>query len=425
MGGGSLSGRLASLKAGPLGQPPYRRIITVKTVFRFAAYMQMIASAWLVFQLSGSAMDVGIVAALALGPSLVGAPLGGSLADRFCPRKLSMLFMGLQVPPLLVLTALAAAGELTVPLIFAFVFLYAVPFSLAEPILELVVPHTVPPELGHQAVTDASAADNTAEFVGAVLGGAAVQVIGATAIYGFNAFACLAVVTVIALSPILQRACDLARAQRDASLAAGLREGLPIPVVRTVIYAGTLFFLLIAPIEQLMATIAADHGEGATLLGVLLSAIAVGATIGNRVLSKLDMRGRSSDELLVWGALIAAPPTILLGFSSNVYTDYALLIVIGFAWELLQVSGRTAMQLEVPPHISGRMVGIFYLLVTGASALGALVAGWLFDLLGVDTSLLAIGVLALMGALLLLGRHRRTSQEVTGSSDGGVEVGEI
>lgn len=401
------TGRLAALRSGPLGQAPYRRIIAVKTIFKFAAYMQMIASAWLVFTLSGNAMDVGIVAALALGPSLVGAPLGGALADRFCPRKLSMLFMALQVPPLIVLSVLAASGGLTVALIFVFVFLYAVPYSLAEPILELVVPFTVPAELRHHAVTDASAASNTAEFAGAVVGGAAVQAVGATAVYGFNAVACLAVVVVIALSPVLQRACDLARAHRDSSLRAGLREGLPIPVVRTVIYGGALFFLLIAPIEQLMATIAADHGEGAALLGVLLSAIAVGATIGNRAVARFNMRGRSSDELLVWGALIAAPPTILLGFSSTIYTDYLLLILIGFAWELLEVSGQSAMQLEVPAHISGRMVGIFYLLVTGASALGALAAGWLFDELGVDTSLLGIGAVALAGAIILGARRRR------------------
>jgi len=404
---GGIGARIGrSIEGGPLSHAPYRRIIAVKTLFKFAAYMQMIASAWLVFKLSGRAMDVGIVAALALGPSLVGAPLGGSLADRYCPRKLSMLFMGLQVPPLLVLAALGATGSLTVPLIFVFVFLYAVPYSLGEPILELVVPFTVPPELRHQAVTDASAAQNTAEFAGAVVGGAAVQLVGATAVYGFNALACAAVVVVIALSPILQRACDLAKAHHDASLRAGMREGWPIPVVKTVIYGGTLFFLLIAPIEQLMATIANDHGEGAALLGVLLSAIAVGATIGNRVLNRLNMRGRSSNELLVWGALIAAPPTILLGFSSSIFTDYLLLIVIGFAWELLEVSGQSAMQLEVPNHISGRMVGVFYLLVTGASALGALIAGWLFDELGVDTSLVGLGAVALACAGLLYLRGR-------------------
>ena len=105
--------------------------------------MLMIGSAWLVFTISGSAMDVGIVAALSLGPSLIGAPLGGSLADRYCPRKLSQLFMALQVPPLLILTVLAASGSLTVPLIFIFIFAYAVPRSISRPILELVVPFTV------------------------------------------------------------------------------------------------------------------------------------------------------------------------------------------------------------------------------------------------------------------------------------------
>jgi len=383
--------------------------------------MLMIGSAWLVFTISGSAMDVGIVAALSLGPSLVGAPLGGALADRYCPRKLSQLFMALQVPPLLILTVLAATGNLTVPLIFIFIFIYAVPRSISRPILELVVPFTVPPELQRQAVTDASAADNTAEFAGAVVGGAAVQLLGAATVYGFNALACLAVVVALVLSPVLQRACDMARAHRDASLRAGVREGWPIPIVKTVVFGGTFFFLLIAPIEQLMATIAADHGEGAALLGVLLSAIAVGATIGNRALGYFGARGRQSQDLLVAGALIAAPPTILLGFSSSVVSDFLLLVIIGFAWEILQVSGRSAMQLEVPSQISGRMVGIFYVIVTGASAVGALIAGWLFAELGVDTALVGVGAVAFVCAVMLYLRGRAigpSTVAATGGNDG-------
>lgn len=398
-----------------MSYPAFRRIMLVKTVFRFAVYMQAIASAWLIFRLSGNAMDVGIVAALALGPSIIGAPLGGALADRFCPRKLTMILMALQVPPMLALTALAVSGGLTVPLIFVFVFTFAVPFSLVEPILELIVPYTVPQELRSQALTDASAAYNGSELLGALLGGLAVEMLGASAIYGFTAAACLAVVVVVAMSPALQPACDLARNHRDASLRAGLREGLPVPMVRTAIAAGVLFFLLIAPIEQLMATIAVDHGEDAMFLGVLLAAIAVGAIAGNRVMTRQTSKGRTSEELLLLGVLIAAPPTILLGFSSSIYLDLALLILIGFGWEYLQGGGSDVMQLEVPPHISGRMVGMFYLLVTGASALGALVAGWLFDRLGVDVSLLALGLLASAGAMVLKLRHvRRVREPETG-----------
>lgn len=414
---GELSGirdRVRLIADGPLGYPAFRRIMVVKTVFRFAVYTETIASAWLVFHLSGNAMDVGIVAALGLGPSLIGGPLGGALADRYCPRKLLMLLMGLQIPSMLTLTVLAAAGDLTVPLIFVLVFAFAVPFSLAEPILELVVPFTVPKEIRSRALNDASAAYNLSELCGALFGGVAVQALGAEAIYGSTAAASFAVAVVIALSSTLQPACDLAREHRDASFRAGLREGWPVPVVKTVIFGGVLFFLLIAPIEQLMATIASDHGEGAMLLGVLLSAIAAGATIGNRVGNRLSLRGRNSQELLLWGAIIAALATLALGFSSSVYLDYTLLMFIGFGWEFLQGSGTDVMQLEVPPHISGRMVGVFYLLVTGTSALGALIAGWLFDELGVDVSLISLGVAALVGAAILRTRHLGRSVRETG-----------
>ena len=120
----------------------------------------------------------------------------------------------------------------------------------------------------------------------------------------------------------------------------------------------------------------------------------------------------------MWGALIAAPPTILLGFSSSVVSDYLLLLIIGFAWEMLQVSGRSAMQLEVPPQISGRMVGIFYVIVTGASAVGALIAGWLFSELGVDSALIGVGTVALVCAVVLYLRGRRIGPATLAASGG-------
>ena len=94
--------------------------------------MQTVAAGWLVLLLSDSAAAVGVLAALALGPSLVGAPIGGWLADRFCPRKLTITFCIIRFFPPAILAALAFTDGLSVPIIYALVLATAIPMAVVR-----------------------------------------------------------------------------------------------------------------------------------------------------------------------------------------------------------------------------------------------------------------------------------------------------
>lgn len=370
------------------------------------SWMQTVAAGYLVFQISGNAMYVGLLAAVALGPSLVGASIGGRLADRYCPRKLSIGFSLFEVLPPLALALFAFSDALTLPVIFACVLALSIPHSMSQPIFALVIPYSVPEELRHDAVADTSAVYNTGQLTGAVLGGMAVQDVGAGLAFSINAASYLLVALVLITSPILQHACDLAREHHDASIRTGLRKGWGLLVVKMAILGAAMFFFLVAPIEQLMPKIAAEHGEGAMLLGLLVGSLTVGAIIANPFVRRWVGNVRGAERTLVTGVLVCAPAVFLLGLSSSLATDIPLLVVIGFAWEMVFVSGGSSLQLDVPPDIKGRMVGIFYTLVTGAAALGAIVMGALFEDLGVTDSLLAIGSLAGAGAVVLVVRWK-------------------
>ena len=65
------------------------------------------------------------------------------------------------------------------------------------------------------------------------------------------------------------------------------------------------------------------------------------------------------------------------------------------------------MQLDVPPAISGRLTGIFFLLLSGATALGSVAIGWLFDRAGLGPTLVGCGLLALAASLGLRVVHRQ------------------
>ena len=368
--------------------------------------MQTVAAGYLVFKLSGNAMYVGLLAAVALGPSLVGSSIGGRLADRYCPRKLSIGFCLFEILPPLALAIFAFSDALTIPVIFVCVLALSIPHSMSQPIFALVIPYTVPEELRHDAVADTSAVYNVGQLTGAVLGGMVVQDLGAGLAFSINAASYLIVAIVLITSPVLQQACDLAREHHDVSIRTGLRKGWGLIVVKMAVFGAATFFFLVAPIEQLMPKIAADHGEGAMLLGLLVGALTVGAIAANPFVRRWVTDVSGAERTLVAGVLVCAPAVFLLGLSSTLATDIPLLVVIGFAWEMIFVSGGSSLQLDVPKDIKGRMVGIFYTLVTGAAALGAIVMGALFQDVGVSDSLLIIGAIAGICAVFLLVRWR-------------------
>ena len=365
------------------------------------AWMQLVAAGFLVYQLSGSAMLVGALGAVALGPSLIGSPVAGALGDRFCLRRMSVLFAGLESLPALGLMIAALTDALTVPILFAGVALTAMFHSLSEPIIQLVVPYTVESDLRHRAVANMSAVYNVAQVVGALGAGVILQLTGSWLAFAINFAGYAAVALVIHFSPILQRACDLARASGDGHILAGTLQGLRIPLVRALLAGAVVFFVLVAPLEELMPRIAAQHGEGAAVLGLLVATICFGAVVGNPIVQRVAVDARSSQRTLAIGVVLCGIPTLLLGLSGALWSDLILLLIVGIAWELVFVSAAQSLQLDVPTEIRGRMLGLFYCVTAGMSAVGALVMGAAFTDLGVDTGLIVLGAVALACGLAL------------------------
>lgn len=384
-------------------------MLLARFVSGLGSWMQTVAAGFIVFRLTRDPMAVGVLAAIALAPSLVGAPVGGALADRFCPRKLTTTFFFLLVIPPLVLSVLAYEDALTVPLIYACVAVLAIVHSVNQPIFQLVIPYTVPERLRHQAVADVSAAYNVAQLMGAILGGTAVALIGAGSAFLANSLSYLIVGVIMAMSPILQRSCDEARHRNDGrdEDSPGLRKGFALQIVRLVGVGAGAFFLFVAPIEQLMPTIAASHGEDAMYLGVLLAAICLGSLIGNPLVRRRATDGKSAGAALTLGVLACGPVVFLLGLSNSLPSDVVLLVALGICWEMIFVSGSSSLQLDVPSEIKGRMVGFFYVLVSGCAALGALLLGFLFADYGIETGLTGVAAATFLVGIYLLARRRR------------------
>lgn len=386
--------------------PPFRRILVARAISGLGSYMQLVASGWLVFHLTGSAMAVGVLGLLALGPALVGSPTGGWLADRFCPRKLAVTLSALSAVGPGALTLIAFSGEPTVAQIYTFTLIGAIPNSIAAPIKAIVTPYSVPPALRRQAVSDVSAAYGVAQLLGSLIGGTLVQFAGPGWAYLVNAASEVLNAVVYRLSPVLQQACDRARETRTGGLWSGLKLAWAYDSVRIVGVGAVAFFALIGPLQALMPKLSAAHNDDPMLLGVLLASISVGSLLANPVIRRRLTDSRSATRLLVEGLIIASASTVGLSASGSMVLDCVFLIGVGIGWECVYVAGLSSLQLDIPADISGRTVGGAYLCIGCCLALGAVGVGWLFDTAGVGWSLAGIGVLGTAVGLDLYRRQR-------------------
>ncbi|MBJ7343202.1 MAG: MFS transporter [Solirubrobacteraceae bacterium] len=386
----------------------FRRVLVARSFNTLGNSVQIVAAGWLVYHLSGSALNVGLLSVVALASSLLGSPLGGVLADRFAVQRMAAVLTLLQVIPAAVMAILAFSGSLTVPLIFLIVFCGSIPSSLSQPMVQVFLPRIVPKDLGRELFSDLSAAYHFAQFGGVLLGGVVTDQLGVGYAFAFNAFSFAIFALAIARSKLVQKppAEDSPAAKERFSMRDGLRIGWPIRLVRTVFIACLAFYSIVYPISELLPAIAAQHGASATLVGILAAAFVSGSIIGNPPLRRYVTSGRSAERVISGGLVLGSLTAVAMGLTNTLATTIVLLVVLGVAAEMVYLACVNALQLYLPAQIQGRMVGLFFTTVRVGGGVGAFAVGYLFDLLGIGTSMALVGLVTLPLGLWLFARQR-------------------
>ena len=367
--------------------------------------MQIVAVTWYAYKLTGSATSVGLLAALALGPTIVGSPIGGALADRFDPRRLAIVLYICQGIPATVMAILDLTGELPIGWLYALVFAGAIPYSLNCPVINLVGPYTVPEEYRPAALAQSSMMFNLTRLVGAVGGGFIVHLFGIGSALAINAASYFLVAAVLA-TPTLTSAIGSIRPpelhtpdSREAPKDVGSLSFMWLTAVSV-----GVFFTAIAPVEQLMPTVAEEHKMTASAVGLLIGAIAAGAVLANPIIARAATSPARRRRLMAMGMFLAAPGMIVLAVTPHhgIAIDLMGALLIGFGWEFVFIGGQTAIATEVRHGIRGRMMGLFFVLVTATTAVGAVGLGVLISQVGLMMTFVATAACTVLAAVVLL-----------------------
>jgi MFS family permease len=377
----------------------YRLYFVGQTVSVSGTWMQQLAQAWLILELTNkSGTALGIVTALQFTPMLLFGAWGGVLADRFDKRRLLYATQTSAGVLALALGVIVTTGTAAVWNVYLLSFLLGFVNVVDNPARQTFVLEMVGRDQLPNAVSLNSVVMNSSRVVGPAIGGALIQTVGLAPCFYINAASYIAVIVALARmdAALLHRTPTVERAK--GQLREGLRYAWSDRSVRTPLLMmaviGTLAFNF-QVIIPLIATKTFHTDAGG--FGVLFSIMGAGAVIGG--LSVASRRGVSYRRLvglaIVMGVMIlaaAAAPTFT--------TESAALFAVGASAFAFIVVANTTIQLTSVPEMRGRVMALYAIAFLGSTPIGGPVIGWISQHFGARLGFAVGGVATIVATVV-------------------------
>jgi MFS transporter, DHA1 family, staphyloferrin A biosynthesis exporter len=364
-------------------------------------WIQHAALGWVVYEITGSGTLLGAVMGARAIPMILLTPVSGVAADRYDRKRLMRASRGLAAAVTLAFGAALALGIVSTWMLFAFTMLMGASNVMDRPARFSTAFELVPRELAVKAVSLNTVGFSMARVLGPMLAGYLIAAFGGAGTFflqGLLYAASGAMVLFVAFPPRVAR-----QDQRSPwhDMADGLRFAVADPRIRVLFAVGALpFFLLIPVFGTLYPIYAKDaFAVGPAGLGLLLTAVGVGGTLGGFIANALGRAERQGRIQAIW-VMVMAASIIAVALSQS----FALAIafsVIGGAAEMAHASSNMAMlQMAAPEAMRGRISSLL-MLNPALISLGALLAGPLSDALGVRRASMVLAAAAMMTVALL------------------------
>jgi MFS family permease len=381
----------------------FRRVWLAGLVSSTGDWMQIIGRGYLVYRLTGSARDLGLIYFASYIPQLVVTPFGGVFADRRDRRRTLLYGQLVQIVLAVLLGLLAATGReslLTVALISVAAGTVQ---TLTMPAAMSLTPSLVPREVLPSALSLGMTSNNATRFVGPLVAGLLIKGAGVEWVFYANAVSFLAVYVVWLRTHVGRRPAPV-----EASALAAMAEGwryvrrmpsllLPIGLVAVLSAVGLAYQLLaVAYTTDVLAR--GDDVLGGRYYGDLQAAVGVGGIIGITALSRLSRR-RPAAVLLATAAGFAISVAVL-GRVRTPGLAFGLCVVVGALHFSNSNLVLMLVQHAAPEALRGRVMSILLVAWIGLFPVSSLGIGWVADRVGVPATITWSGVLCLVASLV-------------------------
>jgi MFS family permease len=392
--------------------PGYRWFWASQLVSGIGTWAQTVAQAWLVLQLTGSAIALGAITTLQFVPMLVFPLLSGVIADRLPRRR---VLIATQVGAMLqaaLLALLVWSGHVGLWEIGVLALGLGLTNAFGNPSQAALVPEIVGRGLVGNAVALNSIQFNVARLLGGAIGGVLVAVFGVALTLLLNAASFLpAIAVLLAIRPAHARPPreregadpNAAPAGIAAEIAAGLRFALGSRPIRRVLalfgVVGLLGFNWSVATPLLAYTLKAGP-EG---FGVMQASLGAGSLVAGLALMRTRV---ATERRFLAGAVLMGTVLILLGLSPSFGLSAGLMFFGGLGGVTASVTSNTRLQLLSVDAYRGRVMSLFTLLIGGTSPIGSLLIGGIAQAAGIQTGVIVFGTCLILGLVLILALDR-------------------
>jgi MFS family permease len=395
------------VRLGALRHRDFRLFWIGQLISQIGTWMQSVAQAWLVLELTKSPLQLGFVSALQFVPVLLLSPIGGVLSDRFPKRRVLLISQTAMQLQAFVLAALVWSGRIQYWHVAVLALIYGLGRAIDIPARQSYITDLVGRSDLANAVALNSMVMNGARIVGPAVAGLLIAAFGVALAFFLNGVSFVAVL--VALLAIRTEG------RPDGNGRLGIREGVlgalsyaaaTPPVAFTlglmvVVSLMVLNFNVIVPLVARNVLNLDAHG-----FGLLMSALGAGAVAGAFGVALLR-RGEPPLGFLVGSGATLCAGLVALATVSDFALAAAVLALLGCCQILFTTGCNTTLQLMAPNELRGRVMGLYTVTFAGMTPFGSLLIGYVAEHQGVRAACAAGGAIGLLGvAILVVIAHR-------------------
>ena len=394
----------------------YRLYFAGQLISTTGTWMQSIAQAWLVLQITGSGVALGLTVALQFTPVLLVGAWGGLVADRVDKRRLLVGTQAAAGVLALLLGAVTALGVVQLWMIFVLALGLGAVNALDNPARRAFVVEMVGTEHVSNAVSLSSAMFMAARVIGPAIAGLVIAGLGVSWCFFANGVSYSAAV----LAFVAMRENEFFAVEpvpkRKGQLREGLRYAWSTPALRLVLVLTAVIGTLAFNFQVVLPLLAKEtFTGGAETLGVLYAFMSIGSVIGGLVSAH---EAQATRRFVLGAALAFGAALVLAAFAPTLGLELLVLVPVGAAGIAFTAMSNGVIQTECAPEMRGRVAALFTVAFLGSTPIGGPIIGWVSQQLGPRAGLWVGGVATLAvtsAAIAGIRRHREAPRHVLAS----------
>jgi predicted MFS family arabinose efflux permease len=372
-----------------------------------------VAAGWLMWQLTGSATWLGFLAMVEILPRILLWPVSGLVADSLDRRRVALIFQTLAALEAGLLAILQTLGWVNERLLVLATLLLGINSAFWQPVRLTLIPKLAPPQDLPNVIALTSALANVARVAGPMLAGPAIIWGGIGMAFALNALSFVAVV--VALLKMQLTEADTAPRRRQKARGDAWRGFAVVaadPGMRPLFTLIGIFAIAVRPLADLLPAFAGDmFATGPGGFAALISAMGAGALCAGVLLSWRQRVSGLTTILAVFG-IIGATATALFALTSSAAMALILMWLIGVGVTGKNIVAQTMVQSGLDDEVRGRVFSFYSVIFNAAPSAGALILGYIGDLVGIRGPVVVAAVIGLAASCMIFIERKTLAQHL-------------